>query len=130
MPSIFPRLAAGAAGAAVAGSMLLLAACSARLPDSAGRAGSATAADLQPPAQLGLCAACHGSDGIARQPGVPNLAGQPAGYLLKAMHEYRDGTRDAALMRGALGPISAQQLQALAAWYAAQPACPPRAARR
>ena len=108
---------------------LLLAACSSRLPDSAGHAGS-SAAHVQPPAQLGLCAACHGSDGIARQPGVPNLAGQPAGYLLQAMHEYRDGSRDVALMRGALGPISAQQTQALAAWYAAQPACPPRAARR
>ena len=115
--------------AAAASLSLLLAACSSRLPDSAGQAGS-SAAHLQPPAQLGLCAACHGSDGIARLPGVPNLAGQPAGYLLKAMREYRDGARDAALMRGALGPISAQQMQVLAAWYAAQSACPPRAVRR
>jgi cytochrome c553 len=65
---------------------------------------------LQPPSRLGLCAACHGVNGQASQPGVPNLAGQ-----------YRDGSRNVALMRAAIGPVSDAELDALARWYSAQP---------
>jgi cytochrome c553 len=77
--------------------------------------------DPQPPARLGLCAACHGSDGHATQPGVPNLAGQNLDYLRDALKQYRDGRRDVALMRAAIGPVSDADLDALARWYSAQP---------
>jgi cytochrome c553 len=73
------------------------------------------------PARLGLCAACHGSDGIAVVPGAPNLAGQRLDYLRDAMAQYRDGRRDVAAMRAAIGPLSAAELEQLARWYAAQP---------
>lgn len=103
----------------------LLAACSRGLPNSSGgSANREAAAEIHPPAQLGLCAACHGSDGIARQAGIPNLAGQHEAYLFQAMREYKSGTRNVALMRSALGPIDGQQMRALAHWYAAQPPCP------
>jgi cytochrome c553 len=77
-------------------------------------------ATLQPPRRLGLCAACHGPDGDARQPGVPNLAGQNLDYLRDALKQYRSGRRDVALMRAAIGPVSDAELDALARWYSAQ----------
>ncbi len=91
-------------------------------------AAPATAASVAPraPAQLGLCAGCHGSDGIARQPDIPDLAGQHADYLFNAMRQYRDGTRRVPLMQAALGPLDSSQMRALADWYAAQPACATR----
>ena len=77
------------------------------------------------PAQLGLCAACHGEDGHARIPGAPNLAGQPYQYLLQALHEYRNGERSVPVMRAAAGPLSEKDMQALARWFSAQPPCKP-----
>jgi cytochrome c553 len=77
------------------------------------------------PARLGLCAACHGETGVAQIPGAPNLAGQRLDYLRAALAQYRDGRRDVALMRAALGPVSDPDLDALARWYSAQvPAAP------
>ncbi|WP_329742452.1 cytochrome c [Dyella sp. A6] len=78
------------------------------------------------PLRLGLCAACHGEHGIARVPGVPNLAGQKLDYLRKALKDYRDGSRDVAVMRAAIGPLSDAELDALAQWYSAQPAGGPK----
>lgn len=78
-----------------------------------------------PPAQLGLCAACHGEDGHARIPGAPNLAGQPYQYLLQALHAYRDGGRKAPVMRAAAGPLAEKDMQALARWFSAQSPCKP-----
>lgn len=87
-------------------------------------AGTAAATPPAPPARLGLCAACHGRDGVAVMPGVPNLAGQRLDYLRAALAQYRDGRRDIAVMRAALGPLSAAQIDQLARWYAAQPPAP------
>jgi cytochrome c553 len=78
-----------------------------------------------PPAQLGLCAACHGEDGHARIPGAPNLAGQPYQYLLQALHAYRDGERRVPVMRAAAGPLTEKDMQALAHWFSAQSPCKP-----
>lgn len=72
------------------------------------------------PARLGLCAACHGQTGIAQMPGAPNLAGQRLDYLRNALAQYRDGRRDVAVMRAAIGPVSDAELDALARWYSAQ----------
>ncbi len=79
------------------------------------------------PSRLGLCAACHGERGIAVAPGVPNLAGQRLDYLLDAIEQYRDGRRKVPAMRAALGPLSREQVEQVARWYAAQPACRRRA---
>jgi cytochrome c553 len=72
------------------------------------------------PARLGLCAACHGETGMAQIPGAPNLAGQRLDYLREALKQYRDGRRSAPLMKAAIGPVSDQDLDALAQWYSAQ----------
>jgi cytochrome c553 len=76
------------------------------------------------PARLGLCAACHGETGLAQMAGAPNLAGQRLDYLRNALKQYRDGRRDAAVMRAAIGPVSDAELDALARWYSAQSPAP------
>jgi len=69
-----------------------------------------------------LCAGCHGPNGLSVNPLWPNLAGQKASYLEKAMRDYKTGQRQDPLM----GPISTtlndSELAALGAYYAALPA--------
>ena len=83
----------------------------------------AIAAHAQPPkpARLGLCAACHGENGIANVKGIPHLAAQDRDYLAAALRQYRDGERQAAAMRAAVGALSDRDIDVLADWYAAQP---------
>ena len=84
-------------------------------------------AEMPPkPARLGLCAACHGEHGMAQIPGAPNLAGQRLDYLREALRQYRDGRRNVALMKAAIGPISDEELDQLARWYSAQTPVAPR----
>lgn len=84
-------------------------------------AAAASRAQTPPqPSRLGLCAACHGPTGHAALAGVPNLAGQKLDYLRDALKQYRDGRRDVPVMRAAIGPVSAAELDALAQWYSAQ----------
>jgi cytochrome c553 len=72
------------------------------------------------PARLGLCAACHGETGNATQPGIPHLAAQDRDYLAAALRQYKRGERSAPAMRSASGALSDADIDALAAWYAAQ----------
>ena len=82
----------------------------------------ASALDLPPkPARLGLCAACHGDNGIAPVPDAPHLAGQKEAYLRQAIAAYRSGARDVAAMRAATGALGEADIDQLARWYAAQP---------
>lgn len=81
---------------------------------------SAHAAAPAKPARLGLCAACHGETGMAQIPAAPNLAGQKLDYLREALRQYRDGRRNAPLMKAAIGPVSDADLDELARWYSAQ----------
>ena len=76
------------------------------------------------PARLGLCAACHGSNGHSSMPGVPNLAGQRLDYLRDALKQYGDGRRNVPVMRAAIGPLNGAELDGLARWYSAQSAMP------
>jgi cytochrome c553 len=73
------------------------------------------------PARLGLCAACHGETGNATQAGIPHLAAQDREYLAAALRQYRSNARISPAMRAAAGVLSDADIDALAAWYAAQP---------
>ena len=88
--------------------------------------GSATAALAAGDATAGkaksaTCAACHGPDGNGNIPLYPRLAGQYEDYLLKALHDYQSGARQNAVMKGMATPLSAQDIAALAAYFASQP---------
>jgi len=98
-------------------------------PASAAPAAPASQADAPgdaPPTQLGLCASCHGRDGIAVMANTPDLAGRDRDDLLAAMQAYLDGSRDYPPMRAMLGPIRPIDRERLADWFAAQ--APPPAA--
>jgi len=73
------------------------------------------------PAKLGLCAACHGENGISRSPGVPHLAGQDETYLRKALGDYRSGVRKVSPMSSIANQLQPKDIAAFAKWYAAQP---------
>ncbi|MGQ7847751.1 c-type cytochrome [Granulosicoccus sp. 3-233] len=72
-------------------------------------------------AKAAVCAACHGADGKAIQPSYPNLAGQHAAYIAKQLTDYRDGNRVNALMSGQAANLTDEDIQDLAAYYAAMP---------
>jgi len=67
----------------------------------------------------GICAACHGNDGIATLPEAPNLAGQNPGYVAQQLRHYRDGSRVHELMTIVSRDLTDAQIADLAAWYAA-----------
>ena len=73
---------------------------------------------------LTTCAACHGSAGISVNPLWPNLAGQNDKYLADQLRAYRSGARVNALMSGQAKNLSDDQIDALAAHFAALPAAP------
>jgi len=64
------------------------------------------------------CAACHGSEGISFSPDIPNLAGQKAGYLVKAIKDYKTGARKNPMMQSMVGGLSDDDMANLAAYYA------------
>ncbi len=77
------------------------------------------------PAQIGLCAACHQDDGRSGPPGTPRLAGQDETYLRLALEAYRSGERKHGPMRAVVGALQADDIAALARWYASRPGCAP-----
>ena len=66
------------------------------------------------------CAGCHGYDGNSLNPSIPNLAGQTADYLRKAIKNYRDGQRSEELMRYPVRNLSDATVANLAAYFALQ----------
>lgn len=87
---------------------LLLALSSAAQADvAAGKARAATA-----------CAVCHGPVGLSMQPNVPHLAGQPEIYLAEQLRNYRSGKRHHEVMSVIAKPLSNQDIENLAQWYA------------
>ena len=57
--------------------------------------GPAAAGPLDHPGYVKAfsCSACHGFAGNSRSDAMPTLAGQPAGYLKKALQDYAGGKR-------------------------------------
>jgi len=68
------------------------------------------------------CAACHGADGNAgSDQQYPRLAGQYADYIARALHEYKNGDRKNPIMAGMAKPLSDQDIDDIAAYFASQP---------
>lgn len=84
-------------------------------------AATAAAGPVARPAKLGLCMACHGDDGTSRTPGTPHLGGQDRLYLERALGDYRSGKRQHVPMTSLANSLQPADIEALAAWYAAQP---------
>lgn len=71
-------------------------------------------------ANTATCAGCHGEDGNSADANYPRLAGQYEGYLIKAMKDYKKGTRKNPIMSSMVGSLSEQEIKDIAAFYASQ----------
>jgi cytochrome c553 len=91
-----------------------------------GLCGSAHAADVvvgdpaAGQAKTAVCGACHGPDGNSMAPNFPKLAGQGQRYLLKQLHEIKDGKRVVLEMTGLLNNLNDQDLADMAAYFSGQ----------
>lgn len=72
--------------------------------------------------QAAFCFSCHGEHGVSLQPEVPNLAAQPASYLLEQIRRFGDGRRRDSFMQGLLKMIPDQEKLNIALYFAAQKA--------
>jgi cytochrome c553 len=80
---------------------------------------------LSAPANIDVCAACHGEDGSgAGYDYVPIIAGTPAAHLEEALFAYQDGARKCVgvpVMCEAIAPLSENEVVEMATYYAAMP---------
>ena len=69
------------------------------------------------------CEGCHGIEGFRmaypKVVSVPMLGGQSEAYLVAALKAYRSGDRDNATMRAIAASLSDEDIDDLAAYYAA-----------
>lgn len=78
----------------------------------------AGAEDVEAPPAAAPCAACHGAQGAGGGGGAfPRLAGQPASYLAKQLHDFKSGARDSRIMQPLAAGLSDEQIAALAQYY-------------
>ena len=68
-------------------------------------------------AKAGACAGCHGASGEVNKPNPP-LAGLPEAKFVQAMKDYKSGKRPNPVMKSFAGPLSDQDFENLAAYYA------------
>jgi cytochrome c553 len=71
------------------------------------------------------CAACHGPDGNSPTPAYPKLAGQIPEYLQKQLGNFKapsgkKAERENPIMAGMAAPLSAEDMQNVAAFYASR----------
>jgi cytochrome c553 len=66
------------------------------------------------------CAICHGTQGHAVTKDMVSLAGLPKEHIAKQLREFKDGKRPATVMHQIAKGYSDQQIDAMAAWFAAQ----------
>ena len=85
-------------------------------------AGTAAADDMTAAAEKAqVCTACHGESGNKPIADNPKLAGQSRKYLLYTLRAYKNGNRKDPVMNAQMAPLSDEDLQLLAAYFAAQP---------
>ncbi|MCU7553630.1 cytochrome c4 [Alteromonas sp. ASW11-19] len=82
-------------------------------------------------AKSAVCAACHGPDGNSMIEMNPKIADQHPDYLVKQLQEFKlaaetggEEGRNNAVMNGMAAPLSLQDMQDLAAYFASQEMTP------
>lgn len=75
----------------------------------------------EPPPVARACQACHGREGVSLSEGIPNLAGQKAGYLAAQLKAFRGGTRKHDLMNPIAAQLSDADIEALASHWSRLP---------
>jgi len=64
------------------------------------------------------CAVCHGIDGVAKRPDVPNIGGESEIYLKKQLEAFRSGERRHEQMSIIAEGLDDTDIADLVAWYA------------
>lgn len=67
-----------------------------------------------------VCLACHGTNGVGITADYPTISGQHRDYLQRALTDYKKGGRKNAIMAGMAASLTAEDIEQLAAYYAAQ----------
>ena len=80
---------------------------------------AAVAASAEPPAGAVACSGCHPASTRVASP-VPRLAGLDRAAIVRALQEFRSGARPATVMDRIAKGFTDDEIQAIAAWYAAQ----------
>jgi cytochrome c553 len=66
-----------------------------------------------------MCQACHGIDGLSKVPDAPNIAGQIEPYLVAQLQAFKSGARKNDAMSVVAASLSSQDIDDLAAYFAA-----------
>ena len=69
-----------------------------------------------------VCSACHGVDGNSNNPIWPKVAGQHAAYIVKQLKAFKSGERKDPVMASMAAPLSDQDMENVAAYFASQKA--------
>jgi len=80
---------------------------------------AAVVASAEPPAGAAACSGCHPASTRVTSP-VPRLGGRDAAAIVKAMQDFRSGTRAGTVMDRIAKGFTDEEIQAIAAWYATQ----------
>jgi len=80
---------------------------------------AAVVASAEPPAGAVSCSGCHPTSTKVSSP-VPRLAGQDRASIVRAMQDFRSGQRAGTVMDRIAKGFTDDEIQALAAWFAAQ----------
>ena len=70
---------------------------------------------------IGQCAACHGSDGVAKDVEIPNLKGQHDRYIVEQLRNFRSGKRKSAEMHHESRHLTDEEIEALAQYFSQMP---------
>jgi cytochrome c553 len=79
----------------------------------------AVVAAAEPPVGAVSCSGCHPSSARVSSP-VPRLAGRDRAEIVKALQDFRSGARTGTVMDRIAKGFTDDEIQAIAAWYAAQ----------
>ena len=78
-----------------------------------------TVAWAEPPAGAASCSGCHPVSARVTSP-VPRLVGLDRAAIVRAMQDFRSGQRTGTVMDRIAKGFTDEEIQAIAAWYAAQ----------
>jgi cytochrome subunit of sulfide dehydrogenase len=84
-----------------------------------GSIAAAVIAAAEPPAGAAACSGCHPTSTHVTSP-VVRLAGLDRAAIVRAMQEFRSGQRAGTVMDRIAKGFTDDEIQALAAWFAAQ----------
>jgi cytochrome subunit of sulfide dehydrogenase len=79
----------------------------------------AVAAAEEPPAGAAACTGCHPASTRVSSP-VPRLSGLDQAAIVRALQDFRSGARTGTVMDRIAKGFTDPEIQAIAAWYAAQ----------